>query len=237
MYTRFFPQLELVLERILICPMESKWHSKRRVGAVCAGLIKSILLGLFIWKARGGKIWGGKISFHYSHNTFVPVQSKRGVEGLFQQHGMQNVRFTFKSTTWTQCVRSCTAFLEKETVTFTLKRWKSLFFTSLLLWKTIQSNYSTTIKLQRILHTADIGGGLFMMAAVCSKACENGHVRHVSTPQRGVGSHLVTVSSVLCSTICYCCTDSLSTPTVSQCQKFICWALTSPSALLPQNGM
>lgn len=36
------------------------------------------------------------------------------------------------------------------------------------------------------------------MAAVCGKTGETGHVRHVSTPQRGARSHLVTVSS-LCS--------------------------------------
>lgn len=34
------------------------------------------------------------------------------------------------------------------------------------------------------------------MAAACGKTGETGHVRHVTTPQRGAQSHLVTVSSL-----------------------------------------
>ena len=35
-----------------------------------------------------------------------------------------------------------------------------------------------------------------MMADVCGKTGEAGHVRHDSTPRRGAGSHLVTVSQL-----------------------------------------
>lgn len=57
------------------------------------------------------------------------------------------------------------------------------------------------------------------MAAICGKTGETGHVRHVSMPQRGARSHLVTVSS-LCSLLNHVLLlHSLSeSPTVRQCQ-------------------
>ena len=51
-----------------------------------------------------------------------------------------------------------------------------------------------------------------MMAAVCGKTGETGHVRHVGTPRRGAGSHLVTVSS-----LCFLLNHMLLLHSFSEC--------------------
>ena len=78
-----------------------------------------------------------------------------------------------------------------------------------LLWKTpeclyTQGEYTLTHYSFRPLKLGGFSAGgvrrgvqaLFMMAAVCGRTGETGHVRHVSTPQRGAGSRSVTVSAL-----------------------------------------